>query len=308
MREILACLKTTVVANAGHAPVILPRRDGAPGAGFCPVPFLRPRELVVSQAGHSSGEKQQQLLTAISDYYQQQYQQACDLRGERALPIIASGHLTTVGASKSDAVREIYIGTLDAFPANRFPPADYIALGHIHRAQLVGGCEHIRYSGSPLPLSFDETGKNKSVNLVSFSEGKLSEVTPLTVPITQPLAVLKGDFASITEQLQQWQDSAQQPPVWLDIEITSDEYLHDIQRKIQQQTESLPVEVLLVRRSRAQRERILAGVQMETLSELQVEEVFARRLALETLDAPQQQRLEQLFTETLHSLNGEERL
>ncbi len=73
--------------------------------------------------------------------------------------------------------------------------------------------------------------KNKSVNLVSFSEGKLSEVTPLTVPITQPLAVLKGDFASITEQLQQWQDSSQQPPVWLDIEITSDEYLHDIQRK-----------------------------------------------------------------------------
>ena len=63
-----------------------------------------------------------------------------------------------------------------------------------------------------------------------------------------------------------------------------------------------------MRRSRAQRERILAGVQMETLSELQVEEVFARRLALETLDAPQQQRLEQLFTETLHSLNGEERL
>ena len=307
-REILAFLKTTVVANAGHAPFVLPRRDGTPGAVFCPVPFLRPRELVVSQAGHSSGEKQQQLLTAISDYYQQQYQQACDLRGERVLPIIASGHLTTVGASKSDAVREIYIGTLDAFPANRFPPADYIALGHIHRAQMVGGCEHIRYSGSPLPLSFDETGKNKSVNLVSFSEGKLSEVTPLPVPITQPLAVLKGDFASITEQLQQWQDSAQQPPVWLDIEITSDEYLHDIQRKIQQQTESLPVEVLLVRRSRAQRERILAGVQRETLSELQVEEVFARRLALETLDAPQQQRLEQLFTETLHSLNGEEHL
>lgn len=55
-------------------------------------------------------------------------------------------------------------------------PADYIALGHIHRAQMVGGCEHIRYSGSPLPLSFDETGKAKSVHLVSFSEGRLSAV------------------------------------------------------------------------------------------------------------------------------------
>lgn len=120
-RDILAFLHTTVVANAGYAPIELPLRDGTPGAIFCPVPFLRPRELVTSQAGHSGREKQQQLLHAISGYYQEQYQQACALRGYRPLPIIASGHLTTVGASKSDAVRDIYIGTLDAFPAQHFP-------------------------------------------------------------------------------------------------------------------------------------------------------------------------------------------
>lgn len=307
-RDILAFLKTTVVASAGHAPFILPQRDGTPGAIFCPVPFLRPRELVTSQAGHSGGEKQQLLLKAISDYYQQQYEAACALRGDRPLPIVASGHLTTVGASKSDAVRDIYIGTLEAFPASHFPPVDYVALGHIHRAQKIGGSDHIRYSGSPIALSFDETGKSKSVNLVTFSDGHLAEVLPLTVPVTQPLAVLKGDFSSISEQLTQWRDAPQEPVVWLDIEITSDEYLHDIQRKIQAQTEDLPVEVLLVRRSRAQRERILAGERRETLSELQVEEVFERRLAQETLEEAQRLRLTQLFNETLHSLNGEEHL
>lgn len=307
-RDILAFLKTTVVASAGHAPFILPQRDGTPGAIFCPVPFLRPRELVTSQAGHSGDEKQQLLLNAISDYYQQQYEAACALRGDRPLPIVASGHLTTVGASKSDAVRDIYIGTLEAFPASHFPPVDYVALGHIHRAQKIGGSDHIRYSGSPIALSFDETGKSKSVNLVTFSDGHLAEVLPLTVPVTQPLAVLKGDFSSISEQLTQWRDAPQEPVVWLDIEITSDEYLHDIQRKIQAQTEDLPVEVLLVRRSRAQRERILAGERRETLSELQVEEVFERRLAQETLEEAQRLRLTQLFNETLHSLNGEEHL
>lgn len=307
-RDILAFLKTTVVASAGHAPFILPQRDGTPGAIFCPVPFLRPRELVTSQAGHSGGEKQQLLLNAIRDYYQQQYEAACALRGDRPLPIVASGHLTTVGASKSDAVRDIYIGTLEAFPASHFPPVDYVALGHIHRAQKIGGSDHIRYSGSPIALSFDETGKSKSVNLVTFSDGHLAEVLPLTVPVTQPLAVLKGDFSSISEQLTQWRDAPQEPVVWLDIEITSDEYLHDIQRKIQAKTEDLPVEVLLVRRSRAQRERILAGERRETLSELQVEEVFERRLAQETLEEAQRLRLTQLFNETLHSLNGEEHL
>ena len=305
-RDILSFLNTTVIASAGHEPFILNRRDGTPGAVFCPVPFLRPRDIITSQSGLSGGEKVQQVLASITDYYQQQYQQACELRGDATLPIIASGHLTTVGASKSDAVRDIYIGTLDAFPAQNFPPADYIALGHIHRAQKIGGSEHIRYSGSPIALSFDETGKAKSVNLVSFTDGKLADVTPLTVPVTQPLAVIKGDFDAISAQLAEWRDAAAEPSTWVDIEITSDEYLHDIQRKIQAITDDLPVDVLLVRRSREQRQRILASLERETLSELSVEEVFQRRLALETLEEPQQQRLHALFNDTLQSLGEEE--
>ncbi|WP_317473970.1 exonuclease subunit SbcD, partial [Cronobacter sakazakii] len=143
-RELLACLNTHVIASAQLTPetqaTLLYRRDGEPGAVLCPVPFLRPRDVLRSLSGQSGREKQQQLLEAISLHYQQSYEAACALRGERNLPIIATGHLTTVGVTKSDAVRDIYIGTLDAFPADRFPPADYIALGHIHRAQKVAGC------------------------------------------------------------------------------------------------------------------------------------------------------------------------
>lgn len=211
-----------------------------------------------------------------------------------------------MGASKSDAVRDIYIGTLDAFPAQNFPPADYIALGHIHRAQKIGGTEHIRYCGSPIALSFDECGKSKCVHLVSFENGRLMSVESLTVPITQPLAVLKGDLAAISEQLEQWRDSRQSPPVWLDIEITTDEYLHDIQRKIQALTETLPVEVLLVRRSREQRESMLSSERRETLSELSVDEVFERRLAQVELAEPQRQRLTALFHTTVQALAGED--
>lgn len=304
-KDILAWLKTTVVASAGSAPFYLPLRDGSPGAIFCPVPFLRPRDIMTSQAGLSGQEKQLHLLQAITNYYQQQYQAACELRGDRVLPIIASGHLTTVGASKSDAVRDIYIGTLDAFPAQNFPPADYIALGHIHRPQKPGGHEHIRYSGSPIALSFDETGNSKYVNLVTFAAGKLADVTALEVPVTQQMAVIKGDLASIRQQLEQWRGGPTDAPVWLDIEIATEDYLSDMQRKIQALTADLPVEVLLVRRSREQRERILVGERRETLSELKVEEVFARRLAQEELDDVQIARLQSLFFETLHSFNQE---
>lgn len=200
-RDILAFLNTTVIASAGYTPRLLHRRDGSPGAVLCPIPFLRPRDIITSQAGLSGSEKQQQLLHAIADYYQQQYQEACLLRGERKLPVIATGHLTTVGASKSDAVRDIYIGTLDAFPAQHFPPADYIALGHIHRAQCVGGTEHIRYCGSPIALSFDECGKSKCVHLVTFDQGKWQSTESLAIPVTQPLAVLKATWRQLPNSL-----------------------------------------------------------------------------------------------------------
>ncbi|EOV9548435.1 exonuclease subunit SbcD [Cronobacter sakazakii] len=309
-RELLACLNTHVIASAQLTPetqaTLLYRRDGEPGAVLCPVPFLRPRDVLRSLSGQSGREKQQQLLEAISLHYQQSYEAACALRGERNLPIIATGHLTTVGVTKSDAVRDIYIGTLDAFPADRFPPADYIALGHIHRAQKVAGCEHIRYSGSPIALSFDETGKEKSVYLVEFADGKLRDVTALPVPVSQPLAVLKGSLESITAQLEQWRDAPDDPKVWLDIEIDTAEFLHDMHHQISQLTESLPVEVVLLRRSREMRERALGTLSTETLSELGPEEVFERRLELEALEEPEKARLRTLFARTLESLHEED--
>lgn len=311
-RELLACLNTRVIAAASDDPadqvLLLKDRQGQPGALLCAIPFLRPRDILRSRAGQSGREKQQSLLEAISEHYQRCYQQALterERRGDR-LPILATGHLTTVGVTKSDAVRDIYIGTLDAFPAQAFPPADYIALGHIHRAQRIGGSEIIRYSGSPIPLSFDECGSEKSVFLLEFSGDRLKEIETLVVPVFQPMQILKGSLAEIEQQLAPFRHGDYPQPVWLDIEIATLEYLNDVQRHIEQLTADLPVDVLLIRRSREQRERHFASHLNETLSELQPDEVFARRLAQESLSEQQQTTLRQLFAQTLDGLNDDE--
>ncbi|WP_215800329.1 exonuclease subunit SbcD [Pantoea dispersa] len=307
-RELLACLNTRVITSAtpgGEQQVLtLQQRDGTPGALLCAIPYLRPRDILRSQAGQSGRDKQLSLLQAIEQHYQHCYAAAVAQREAMGstLPIIATGHLTTVGVSKSDSVRDIYIGTLDAFPAQAFPPADYIALGHIHRAQRIADSDHIRYSGSPIALSFDELGREKSVFLLEFST-RLESVTPLVIPSFQPMQMLKGAMAEIEQQLTAFHTHEGDLPVWLDIEITTQEYLSDLQRRIEQLTESLPVEVLLVRRSRDQRQRSLARLENETLSELKVEEVFARRLALEDqLEDEQRAQLTQLFRSTLATL------
>lgn len=310
-RDLLACLNTRVIAAASEQPaeqvLQLNNRQGQPAALLCAIPFLRPRDILRSQAGQSGREKQQSLLEAIREHYHCCYQHALAQREALglALPIIATGHLTTMGVTKSDAVRDIYIGTLDAFPAHAFPPADYIALGHIHRAQRIADSEHIRYSGSPIPLSFDELGKAKSVFLVEFGQQQLVRVEALPIPLFQPMSMIKGSLAEIEQQLQQFSDTSSS--VWLDIEIVTDDYLSDIQRRIQQLTADLPVEVILLRRNREQREKVIARQNNETLNELSVEEVFSRRLAQEESgDESRQQRAQQLFAATLEAVRSGE--
>ncbi|MCL6326267.1 exonuclease subunit SbcD [Pectobacterium polaris] len=316
-RELLACLNTKVIACASDDPaqqvLLLENRQKQPGALLCAIPFLRPRDVLTSKAGQSGDEKQLALQEAITTHYQQCYQLACQKRDELGLPlpIIATGHLTTIGATASESVRDIYIGTLDAFPAQAFPPADYIALGHIHRPQRVTQSEHIRYSGSPIPLSFDELNSEKSVCLVSFASDASPQTPPqidiLPIPMTQPMRLIKGSLSDIEKQLAAFQSYQGDKPVWLDIELNTQDYLSDMQKRIQALTENLPVEVLLLRRTREQRLQAITRQDKETLNELSVHDVFERRLVTETdMEDSRQQRVRTLFNQVIDELENSE--
>lgn len=311
-RTLLAQLGARVVPGVGLDPaeqlLVLHDRAGAPGAILCAIPFIRPREVLASQAGQSAQDKQQSLQQAIAEHYQTLFALAEARRAELglALPIIASGHLTTVGASASESVREIYVGSLEAFPTSAFPPADYIALGHIHRPQKVAGLEQIRYCGSPIALSFDEARQQKEVLLVEFGAGALQAVTPLPVPCFQPLASLRGSLAELADAIaeQAAQGSAERP-VWLEVQVRGDDYLSDLQSRIAALCEGLPVEVLRIRRERGNAAASLASEARETLDELSAAEVFDRRLQQEQLGEEETQRLQGLYRRVLDELTGD---
>ncbi len=311
-RTLLAQLGARVVPGVGLDPaeqvLVLHDRVGAPGAILCAIPFIRPREVLASQAGQSAQDKQQSLQQAIAEHYQTLFALAEARRAELglALPIIASGHLTTVGASASESVREIYVGSLEAFPTSAFPPADYIALGHIHRPQKVAGLEQIRYCGSPIALSFDEARQQKEVLLVEFGAGALQAVTPLPVPCFQPLASLRGSLAELAGAIaeQAAQGSAERP-VWLEVQVRGDDYLSDLQSRIAALCEGLPVEVLRIRRERGNAAASLTSEARETLDELSAAEVFDRRLQQEQLGEEEAKRLQGLYRRVLDELTGD---
>ncbi|BBG61249.1 MULTISPECIES: exonuclease subunit SbcD [Providencia] len=310
--ELLRYLNTHVITSGGEPHIItLKGQHGQPTGLVCAIPFLRPRDIQTSVAGQTSEEKQLSLQTAIHDYYQHCYQRAVELRKSLGLdiPIIATGHLTVVGAALTDSVRDIYIGTLDAFPSGAFPPADYIALGHIHRSQVIGGQPHIRYSGSPIALSFDEAQQQKSVCLVEFDGHHFVDVTLLPIPVLQPLQSLKGSLKELEQQLDALKEQVSDQPVWLDIEVAPQDYLGDIQQRIEEITQPLSVEVVRLRRARRLLQEQSNTKSNEALSELTAEEVFSRRLAQESLeDKELEQRLLQLFKQSyaiLRSGQGE---
>jgi exonuclease SbcD len=297
---LLARLSATVVP---HADVpedqvrVLPLRrqdDGkagsVPGCVVCAIPFIRPRDVTLSEAGQTADEKRQQLMASIQSYYQACHDAAVAVRDAlheetgRRLPLIATGHLTTVGASATESVREIYVGTLEAFPTAAFPPVDYLALGHIHRPQKVGGLDHIRYSGSPIALSFDEAAQQKEMLLVELDDTGLRAVTPVPVPGFRRLAVLNGNLASLAEALPRLAEGATpEQPVWVEVTVTEDDYLSDLPARIQALAEGLPLEVLRIRRERANTAAQLTAETGVTLDELDPLDVFARRLGQEAL-------------------------
>lgn len=316
--ELLSYLNTQVVSQASEhlesQIKTLTTATGEPGAIVCAVPFLRPRDLLKSQEGQSGAEKAKELSIAIRDHYQALFALAKQksTQSGKPLPIIATGHLTAMGVKSSESVRDIYIGSLEAFPANSFPEADYIALGHIHRPQKVGGSEYIRYSGSPIPLSFDELNSQKQVVLLEFSDCK-PDIKLLDVPMFQPMQHLKGDLTAIEKQLKALPET--ELSCWLSIEVELDDYLSDLQQRIQGLVKDLNVDVLLLKRARKQYQGKLERAQKETLEELNPLEVFARRLQLETLGSEEStdeegraqiERIQTQFNTIMHEVQEEQ--
>ncbi|MBE8605878.1 exonuclease subunit SbcD [Vibrio cyclitrophicus] len=323
-QQLLKYMGADVIPNTNedHATQVveLKGKGGEVEALVCAIPFIRPRDVLTSQAGVSGVERQKQLGDAIKQHYKDVYDAAVEKRDTFAnrdtMPIIATGHLTAMGVKQSDSVRDIYVGNLDGFAADGFPNADYIALGHIHRPQVVAKREHIRYCGSPIPLSFDELKSQKQVCVVEFVEGERT-ISQLSVPTFQLLAEIKGDLSEIESQLSQYIGLEEGQSVWLSIEVRAQDYLSDLQERMRALTEDLNVEVLQLRRARERRNQSLEQESAETLAELTPIDVFEKRIALEEFESDTEKaRLErmtvkfkQVIVEVSHGtddLNGTE--
>lgn len=117
---------------------------------------------------------------------------------ERPAPWAVMAHAFVTGGATSDSERDISVGGVSAVHPDIFDGASYVALGHLHGPQRVGAA--LRYSGSPVAMSFSEARHTKVTLLVDTGTGSGAardsdpSVEPIAAPVDRPLATLVGDL------------------------------------------------------------------------------------------------------------------
>ena len=106
---------------------------------------------------------------------------------------ILVAHCFVAGAETSESESPIFIGGSGEVPGILFDGFDYVALGHLHRAQTLG--EKIRYSGSPLKYSFDEEHHKKSVTMLEV--GETLSLRQIPVAFLRDMRTLSGGIEEL---------------------------------------------------------------------------------------------------------------
>ena len=285
--------------GTGRELLTLRGRRNTPYLIVAAVPYLREADVRTSAFGESAGERAAGYRQGVCDHYRQLAAQAREAarQGGARLPVIATGHLFAAGGRPLQAERgaaPAAVGTLEAVPAEALAAGfAYTALGHLHGAQAVGGLDHVRYCGSPLPLSFAELGRGKKLVLVELDEDGGPDpaaagvrIRELPVPCFQELAALCGDADAITADLGALIASGRE--VWAEVCCTADAPPGDLAERIRDMADGTCVSVLAIR-VRTQAAPVLEhSGGPEALARLDPDEVF--RGFLEDRGVPQPER------------------
>ncbi|PHS42188.1 MAG: exonuclease sbcCD subunit D [Sulfurovum sp.] len=279
-KQLLKALNVHVITSGdeNENEVIEIHKGGRLEAVVCAVPFLRDYVVRQSMSGETMNDKESALTQGIKGHYIKVYAEAKELCADQDIPLIATGHLTTVGGRSSESERDIYIGgTLDIGSDFLGKYFDYVALGHLHINQKIGE-EHVRYSGSPIPLSFSESTSKKRVNIVEFDNKDLS-VREIDIPLYRPLLVIRGDLDSILSELGQIENKE----TWIEVHLSDDNPFYANQ-SIREKSEELGLIILAVKIDKTEASLSRKSLNVISLDELNPLDVFERRLEQDNLE------------------------
>lgn len=210
----------------------LPDKTGEVAAWCLALPFLRPAEVTGAHLGDN-------YLRGIGQVHEWLIE-AANAKRQTGQALVAISHAHMAGGSVSeDSERSLIIGNAEALPASLFGSSiSYVALGHLHKPQKVNGEERIRYSGSPIPLSFSEIGYQHQILDVILDGETLVSVEPKLIPRSvnlqrigpAPLAEILLQLADLPN-IDLLAETQRQP--WLEVRVRLDEPQPDLRHQVE---------------------------------------------------------------------------
>ena len=267
------------------------------------VPFLRDKDIRASVSGEGGLERIERIKEGIYNHYQEAGEAVLAYQ-DANVPIIAMGHLYAMGAEASDKQDNIYIGDKQNIKAEQFPAVfDYIALGHIHRAQDVGGMGKVRYSGSIIPLSFSETKDEKGVNILTFEARDLVQNQFYPSPVFRRLKTITGSLEYIQERLEALNSKyADGLKSWVEVIVDMDKNIPNLDGLLRDFTKDMHIELLKIRVNHLHRS-LAVQTTMDNLEELTPLEVFRKKCASAGNLPDEMEELELTFRELIETTN-----
>jgi len=111
----------------------------------------------------------------------------------RSLAVV---HAFVGGSTTAESERQLTVGGTDQVAATVLEGFSYVALGHLHTPQMIGGSEQVRYSGTPIAYSFSETAA-KSVVLIDMAADGACSIEALPVPVGRGVITITGTIEEL---------------------------------------------------------------------------------------------------------------
>ncbi|MBO0934860.1 exonuclease subunit SbcD [Fibrella aquatilis] len=317
-KELLRHLNIYVVGctNGNCHDEVIQLANGSVDLLVAAVPYLRDADLRQSISGQRYEDRVEAVRMGIRNHYER-IADHCHA-AFAGVPALAMGHLYVNGASVSESEREIHaVGGQAAFSSEHFPNGfAYVALGHIHVPQRVGGSDSVRYCGSPIPLSFGERTNAHQLLEITVDNGLVTAVESVVVPQSRQLLHITGTLEEVREQLNVLERTHTLPAL---VEVLVDEpseslstrmHFDQLQRDYKEAPFILAKTRLLFRNKRKSLEALFGA---EThLADLTYLDVFEQRLSQSDVDEQQRaqlidtyQQLYKLVTEQAAPVNYE---
>ncbi|RIV18330.1 exonuclease subunit SbcD [Fibrisoma montanum] len=284
-RELLRHLNIHVVGCTTHdcAEEVVRLATGSTDLLIAAVPYLRDADLRQSISGQTFDERIEAVRTGIRNHYERIIDYCC--QAYKDVPKLAMGHLYVNGATTSESEREIHsVGGQAAFSSEQFPAGfDYVALGHIHVPQTIGANQAVRYSGSPIPLSFGERDNRHQLLELTIDNGAVVRVESVPVPRFRTLRHVGGSMDEVRDTLENLNLPEDTLPMLVDVLVEEENESLSVRKHFEQLQRDYAQAAFQIAKTRLVFRNKLKGLDSlyvadTILQDLTYLDVFGRRL------------------------------